>query len=142
MLAVVKHAVALAWSTGVIVVIALLVLLGMKLTIWSGPDLDISSKGSEAKVKSVFLGEYELGITRLRIENEGPGTPVVDVQDSHGGIPNVFELRLGENQIAHSQGTLARFVLKEADPYVLTLCGNNGWGRIRCSSKQFRLTSQ
>ena len=136
-----KHRVALAWSTGAIVVIALIILLGMNLTVWSGPNLDISAKGSEAKVESVFLGEYELGITRLRIENDDSTSPVVDVKDSRAGIPNVFKLRVGENQIAHSQGTLSRFVLKEAEPYVLTLCGNNGWGRVRCSSRPFRLTS-
>jgi hypothetical protein len=135
-----KHAVALAWSTGAIVVIALIVV-GMNLTVRSGPNLDISAKGSEAKVESVFLGEYELGITRLRIETDDPNTLVLDMKDSHGRIPHVFDLRVGENQIAHSQGTLSRFVLKEAEPYVLTLCGNNGWGRIRCSSKPFRLTS-
>lgn len=70
-----KHAVALAWSTCTIVVVALIVLLGMNLTVWSGPNLDISAKGSEAKVESVFLGEYELAsqgfesrvMTRVRL---------------------------------------------------------------------------
>ena len=136
-----KHAVAMAWSTGTIVFIALIVLLGMRLTVWSGPSLDITAKESEAKVESVFLGEYHLGVTRLRIESDDSDSPVVDVTDSRGGIPNVFELRLGENQIAHSGGTASRFVLKEGRPYLLTLCGNNGWARIRCSSEQFRLTS-
>lgn len=137
-----KHAVALVWSTCTIVVVALIVLLGMNLTVWSGPNLDISAKGSEAKVESVFLGEYELGITRLRIESDDSSSLVVDLNNSHGGIPNVFDLRVGENQIGHSEGTVSRFVLKAAKPYVLTLCGNNGWGRIRCSSKPFRLTSR
>ena len=136
-----KHAVALAWSTGTIVLIASIALVAMRLTVWSGPSLDISAKGSEAKVESVFLGEYHLGVTRLRIESDDADSPVVDVTDSRGGIPNVFELRLGENQIAHSGGTASRFVLKEGRPYLLTLCGNNGWARIRCSSEQFRLTS-
>jgi hypothetical protein len=136
-----KHAGALAWSTGTIVFIALIVLLGMRLTVWSGPSLDITAKGSEAKVESVFLGEYHLGVTRLRIESDDADSPVVDITDSRGGIPNVFELRLGENQIAHSGGIASRFVLKEGRPYLLTLCGNNGWARIRCSSEQFRLTS-
>lgn len=104
-----KHAVALAWSTCTIVVVALIVLLGMNLTVWSGPN---------------------------------SSSPVVDLNNSHGGIPNVFDLRVGENQIGHSEGTVSRFVLKAAKPYVLTLCGNNGWGRIRCSSKPFRLTSR
>src|SRR5688572_6322717 len=136
-----KHAVALAWSTGTIVFIAFIVLAGMRLTVWSGPNLDITAKGSEAKVESVFLGEYHLGVTRLRIESDDADSPVVDLTDSRGGIPNVFELRLGENQIAHSGGTPPRFVLQEGRPYLLTLCGNNGWARIRCSSEQFRLTS-
>ena len=136
-----KHAVALAWSTGTIVFIALIVLLGMRLTVWSGPSLDVSAEGSKAKVESVFLGEYHLGVTRLRIESDAAADSlVVDIADSRGGIPNVFELRLGENQIAHSGGAASPFVLKEGRPYLLTLCGNNGWARIRCSSEQFRLT--
>lgn len=136
-----KPGVALTWSSGAVVVIALIVLLGMNLTVWSGPGLDISAKGPTAEVKSVFLGEYELGITRLRIESSDSDSPVVDVRDSNGGIPNVFDLRVGENQIAGSKGATSRFMLKEAEPYTLTLCGNNGWGRNRCSSKHFRLTS-
>ncbi|HJY08004.1 MAG TPA: hypothetical protein VJ323_16920 [Bryobacteraceae bacterium] len=136
-----KHGVALAWSTGAIVVIALIVLLGMNLTVWAGPNLDIYAEGPKAKVESVFLGEYELGITRLRIVSDDSDSPVVDVQDSHGGIPSVFDLRVGENQIGDSEDTMSRFILKEAKPYKLTLCGNNGWGRNRCSSKPFRLTS-
>jgi hypothetical protein len=136
-----KYAVALARSTGTIVFIAVIVLLGMRLTVRSGPNLDITAKGSEAKVESVFLGEYHLGVTRLRIESDDADSAVVDLRDSRGGIPNVFELRLGENQIAHSGGTASRFVLQEGRAYLLTLCGNNGWARIRCSSEQFRLTS-
>jgi hypothetical protein len=120
-------------------VVALLVLLGLRLTIWSKPDLEIAENGSAAKVASTFLGEYELGITRLRIEQAGSDAPVVDATDSRAGIPNLFELRVGENRIEHSENAVVRFVLKERTPYVLTLCGNNGWGRVRCSSKQFRL---
>jgi hypothetical protein len=70
-----------------------------------------------------------LGVTRLRIESDDGGSPVIDITDSRGGIPNVFELRLGENQIAQSGATASRFVLKEGRPYLLTLCGNNGWAR-------------
>lgn len=136
-----KRTVALAWSAGTIVVVGLLALLGMKLTIWSGPKLDISENGSRAKIDSTFLGEYELGITRLRIAGDDSNSPVVDVKDPHGAIPNLFELRVGENRIAAREGTIVEFVLKESTPYVLRLCGNNGWGRPGCSSKQFRLTS-
>jgi hypothetical protein len=135
-----KRKVFLAWSSGTLIVIGLLVLLGMRLTIWSGPDLRISENGSAASVDSASLGEYQLGITRLRIEQGGADVPVVDAQGSRAGIPNLFELRVGENQIVLSDSTVARFVLTEGTPYVLTLCGNNGWGRIGCSSKQFRLT--
>jgi hypothetical protein len=134
-----KPAVALGWSSGAIILIVLMVLVGMKLTVWSGPDLEISVIGPEAKVESIFLGDYQLGITRLRIESDAP-LPVVDLKDSRGGIPNVFGLRVGENQIANSDGSIAQFMLTDAKSYLLTLCGNNGWGRIRCSSQVFRLT--
>ena len=49
-----KHAVAVAWLTGTIVVIALIALLGMNLTVWSGPNLTISAMGSKAKVGRSF----------------------------------------------------------------------------------------
>ena len=136
-----RTAVALGWSGGAIICIVLIVLAGMKLTVWSGPNLEISVIGPEAKVESIFLGDYQLGITRLRIESDPSHPPVVDLEDLRGRMPSVFWLRVGENKIANSGGPISKFELIEAKSYLLTLCGNNGWGRIRCSSRSFRLTS-
>ena len=94
-----KHAVALAWSTGTIVFIALIVLLGMRLTVWSGPSLDVSAEGSKAKVESVFLGDYQLGVTRLRIESDAAADSlVVDIADSRVGQNSLLVRTVSTNQ--------------------------------------------
>jgi hypothetical protein len=136
-----KRTMVVVWSSGAITVISLLVLLGMRFTVWSGPNLEISSDGPRADVRSIFLGEYQLGISRLRVETTDTHSVAVDLNDSGARIPSVLTLQVGENEVSFSGGSPAHFVLDDRKSYELTLCGNNGWGRIRCSSKEFRLTS-
>jgi len=120
------------------VVAAIFVLIGLKLTLWSGPTIVIRVVGPEVEVDTTFLGEYHLGLDRVRINNESSSPAVVDARDPGGRLPNVFRLRAGRNELG-AEAQKVRFVLEPGKSYVVTVCGNNGWARSECSSRKFTL---
>ena len=136
-----KSALALGVTVGFVVCLAL-VFAALKLTVWSGLSVVIYSEGAAAKVESKFLGDYELGITRLRITHGRSQASIVDINDPAARIPNVFVLQTGANEIALGSGPPAHFALLAGEPYRLTLCGNNGFARQRCTSRSLQLTVQ
>ena len=129
-------------AVAVVVCCSALVFAVLKLTVWSGPSVIITSKGASAKIDSTFLGEYYLGMTRLRIEHRRSRASIVDVSDPGAGIPNIFMLHVGRNEVAVGSGPPAYFELLADEPYRLTLCGNNGFARVLCTSKSIELTVQ
>lgn len=118
---------------------ATLVLIGLKLTIWSSPGIVVSADGKDVVIDSTFLGEYHLGLERIRISTESGQRAIVDVRDANGRLPNIFRLREGLNGIELPDGKPTTFVLDPNKPYVLMICGDNGWGRTRCRSKSVRV---
>lgn len=116
-----------------------LVLIGLKLTIWSVPGIVISAEDGEVVIDSTFLGEYHLGLERIRIDSESGQEVIVDLRDVDGELPNIIRLSPGVNRLELSDGSLTTFVLDADKSYVITLCGDNGWGRTQCNSKSLRL---
>ena len=122
-----------------VLVAAICVLIGLKITIWSEPSVVVAAYGKELVIDSRFLGEYHLGIERIRIGGESGREAIVDVRDPEGRLPDVFRLVEGVNHLGLPDGERATFELHSDEPYVLTLCGNNGWGRTTCRSKSVRV---
>lgn len=118
---------------------ATLIFLGLELTIWSAPAFVVSYSGSDAIVDSTFLGEYRLGLDRIRIVSAIPSETIIDLRDPGARLPNVFRLRAGENEIEVPGERRVSFRLMTDRKYTLMLCGNNGWGRVKCRSKTLQL---
>jgi hypothetical protein len=122
-----------------VLVAAILVLIGLKLTIWSAPGIVIFAERNEVVIDSRFLGEYHLGLERILISTESGQEAIVDLRDAGGKLPNIFRVGGGVNRIKLPGGEPTTFVLDPGKPYVLMLCGNNGWGRTTCRSKSLRV---
>jgi hypothetical protein len=101
-------------------------------------------------VDTQFLGEYDLGLQKLLITDVGSGAAVLDLESSGPNIEGSFYLFIGPNRIDQldrgrsrvsrlvpRQGQ--RFVLEAHRTYQLAVCGNNGWGFLRCSTRAFVL---
>jgi hypothetical protein len=131
-----SHRVAIIY---LVLVAAICVLIGLKLTVWSAPGIVVAAYGKELVIDSRFLGEYRLGVERIRIGGESGREAIVDVRDPEGQLPDVFRLVEGVNHLELPDGERATFELRSEEPYVLTLCGNNGWGRTTCRSKSLRV---
>jgi hypothetical protein len=99
----------------------------------------VAAYGKELVIDSRFLGEYHLGVERIRIGGESVRETIVDVRDPEGRLPDVFRLVEGANHLELPDGERATFELRSDEPYVLMLCGNNGWGRTTCRSKSVRV---
>jgi len=131
-----SHRVAIAY---LLMVAAILVLIILKLTIWSAPGIVVSADGNEVVIDSSFLGMYHFGLERIRIRSEQGSDAIVDVRDDDGRLPDIFRLSAGANSIQLPDGTPTAFDLVPNTPYVLMICGNNGWGQSRCRSKSVKV---
>lgn len=125
--------------TYLVIIGVICVLFALKLTIWSSPGIVLTSDGPALIVDSTFLGRYRLGLERITITSGDGREVVVDVRDPDGKLPNLFRLQPGENAIEIPGRDSASFSLSSAHAYVLTLCGDNGWGRTGCRTKRLEL---
>jgi hypothetical protein len=126
------------------VVVGLLVGLFVGVERLMGPDLSVSRSGDVIVVEPRFL-EYDLGITRLRLEDlDDDRVRFEATSDSDVLIPRV-RLSRGTFDPLVSLGSSARLDpanrgyagLVPGHRYRLTVWGNNGAGRITSSSIRF-----
>ena len=131
--------------------IAVAILGGVCLVVYGcffgGPSLRIGSGNGKVHIDTRFLGEYDLGLTKLVITDSG-GATVLRLDNPDGSINGVFFLAAGTNSVAALDGRDTgpfvpqprdAFVLERHHRYKIRVCGNNGFARTRCSRRGFSL---
>jgi hypothetical protein len=111
----------------------------------AGPRLSATVVGDRLHIKGRFLGEYELGFQRVRIQDAASEAVICDMSgdvnadvDLTPGINTPSTMFGHDVQVTFQNGSGACQLLANHE-YVVTLWGNNGFGNVRSSSIPIRL---
>lgn len=106
----------------------------------SGPRLVITRDGTEVRIQPQFL-EYDLGVSRLLLEDVSESRPVLDASANDEKPMLVIRLNPGLQDLTTLIGPSGRAVdggrpitLVHGHKYRVTAWGNNGFGHINSSS--------
>jgi len=118
--------------------------------IFGGPSVSVASHGTEKTVDLHFLGEYCIGISRVRLADRGRKDviwEVVAAEHHDTGICS-FKLHLGRNSVRVDQPSDLEFrvlhpvqpffYLQKGKEYELTIWGNNGFARCEVTRRSIR----
>jgi len=106
----------------------------------AGPRLSARATDGSVHIEARLLGEYELGLDRLRIQAVSTSRTICDLAGHWGSD---IDLQVGVNTVAtmfrEDAATLASDPARECrldrgNRYRVTLWGNNGWGVVRPAS--------
>ncbi len=110
----------------------------------AGPTLSVYPAGHGVHIEGRFLGEYELGFERVRIDEIGTGTVVCDLSGStNADIDLSAGLNTPQTMFQPDVAVVFRAGadscrLADGKGYRVTAWGNNGWGNVRASSVRIR----
>ena len=111
----------------------------------AGPTLTALPRGDHLRVEGRFLGEYELGFERVRIEDDKTQEVICDLSgrttadiDLIAGL-NTPQTMFGPEAEVTFRGGSEACQLERGKGYRVTAWGNNGWGNVRASSILLRL---
>lgn len=107
---------------------------------FAGPKLSIHARDNGVRIQGRFLGEYDLGFERVRINQTTTGHVVCEVvgtakADLHliAGT-NTREMMFGPAATVEFRSGSESCSLAKGQTYAVTIWGNNGWGNVRASS--------
>ena len=133
-----------------LVVVGLLIAGAVWLVVLSGPSVALTETDAGVMVDLRFLGEYCVGVSSVQVVLMPQEEVVWHVEAAEPPYSRLctFQLRRGKNtalpvgetdlSVVHPTVT-QYFQLESATDYSLVVCGNNGAGKDRCTTRSIGL---
>jgi hypothetical protein len=109
--------------------------------LWAGPGVRVHARNGSTVLDTTLLGDYQLGLTRVKVLDGASGTVVADLASERQDLPSIIILTpsVRTTTPVPTAGELVFPVVPGR--YHVTLCGNNGFARFNCTTRRVRVGS-
>ena len=109
--------------------------------LWAGPGVQVHVRDGATVLDTTLLGDYQLGLTQVRVLDAASGIMVADLASPKQDLPSIVILTPSVSTNTPVPAPEGLVVPVVPGRYEVTVCGNNGFARFNCTTRKVRVGS-